>query len=402
VPATELYLGIMSGTSADGVDAVLVDLSRKPRQRSTRYQSFSPELRSRILRLQSASENELHDSALTANELARSYADCANALLQEVKVRPAGVRAIGCHGQTVRHRPELGFTLQLVNGALLAELTGITVVCDFRNRDVAAGGEGAPLVPAFHAAVFQHARIHRVIVNIGGIANITDLPVKKPVRGFDTGPGNVLLDAWSEKHLGTPHDEEGRWAKSGRVLPQLLELLLNEPFFRRSPPKSTGRDAFHLQWLQTKLNGAERPADVEATLVQLTATTISAAIRQHCAGVEEIYVCGGGVHNAAVMECLRRGMKGIPIETTEKLGIAPDWVEASAFAWLAQKALLASPGNLPAVTGASGPRVLGAIYPGTPRAKNKNGAIGPVSLQSFASTRRKKNRSRRSSRRSGS
>jgi anhydro-N-acetylmuramic acid kinase len=354
----------MSGTSADGVDVVLVDLSGPvPLQLATRYQAFDRELRRRILRLQSLSHDELHESALLAIELARAYAECTKTLLASAGVGPSDVRAVGCHGQTVRHRPDAGYTLQLVNGAMLAELTGICVVCDLRSRDIAAGGQGAPLVPAFHAAVFAHAKVHRVIVNIGGIANLTDLPPSGAVRGFDTGPGNVLLDAWAEWHLGKPHDEGGRWANSGRALPELLQSLLDHPFFARKPPKSTGREEFNLEWLQSRTAGSYRPADVQATLVELTAVSIADAVRKHCSGATELYVCGGGAHNAALMTALIRHLGGLQVQATDRLGIAADWVEAGAFAWLAQRALRGQPGNLPEVTGARGLRVLGAIYP---------------------------------------
>jgi anhydro-N-acetylmuramic acid kinase len=359
----QLFLGIMSGTSADGVDAVALDLSATvPKLCGRHYQPFAPELRARILALQAASANELHEAALVSNELSRLYASSALSALKDARRQASEVRAIGCHGQTVRHRPDLGYTLQLVNGALLAELTGITVVCDFRSRDIAAGGQGAPLVPAFHAAMFSSPRTHRVIVNIGGIANLTDLPGNDAVRGFDTGPGNVLLDAWSEKHLGLPHDEDGRWARAGRVLPDLLRRLLAHGYFAHTPPKSTGRDEFNLRWLESHLSGGEKPQDVQATLLELTAATIAAAVTEHCRGATEIYACGGGVHNSALMESLRRAMPGVVVDTTEMLGIAPDWVEACAFAWLARRALEGAPGNLPSVTGARGPRVLGAIH----------------------------------------
>ncbi len=364
MPDRELFIGIMSGTSADGVDVVLVDLSGPaPVQLASHYQAFPPELRHRILRLQSSAVDELHQGALVSVELARTYAECANALLADAGVSATKVRAIGCHGQTVRHRPDAGYTLQLGNGALLAELTGICVVCDMRSRDIAAGGQGAPLVPAFHSAVFSDARRHRVIANIGGIANVTDLATAGAVRGFDTGPGNVLLDAWAEQHLGTPHDEGGRWASSGRIVPRLLQTLLDHSFFARSPPKSTGREEFNFDWLQSKVTGSDRPADVQATLVELTAASIAQAVRAYCPGAEEIYVCGGGAHNAALMGALGRNLENLALDTTDRLGISADWVEASAFAWLAQRALSGQPGNLPAVTGARGLRVLGAIYP---------------------------------------
>lgn len=358
-----LFAGIMSGTSADGVDAVLLRFDPpQPEMAGTHYRPFPPELRQRVLALQSVAANELHEAALAANDLAREYAHAVSDLLRETGTDIRAVTAIGCHGQTVRHRPELGFTLQLVNGALLAELTGITVVCDFRSRDVAAGGQGAPLVPAFHASVFRSPDTHRVIANIGGIANISDLPVQGEVRGFDTGPGNVLLDLWSEKHLGTRLDENGNWARSGRPQPELLRRLLDYDFFRRTPPKSTGRDEFNWSWLQSRLTGREKAEDVQATLVQLTAQSLIYAIDQHCGGAEEIFVCGGGAHNAHLMRSLREAAGMRRLDVTDALGIAADWVEGCAFAWLARQALSGEPGNLPSVTGAKGPRILGAVY----------------------------------------
>jgi anhydro-N-acetylmuramic acid kinase len=363
-PASDsLFVGIMSGTSADGVDAVLIRFgSGEPQILNTRYQPFPATLRRRILALQAPAPNELDEAALVGNELARQYAATVRQLLHDASTAPGTVRAIGCHGQTVRHRPDSGYTLQLLNGALLAELTGIAVVCDFRSRDVAAGGQGAPLVPAFHASVFASRHAHRVIANIGGIANITDLPTQGVVRGFDTGPGNVLLDLWSEKHLGTAHDENGNWARSGHVLPDLLQSLQDYGFFGRRPPKSTGRDEFNLPWLESRLNGSEDPKDVQATLVQLTAQTLARAVREHCSGAAEMYVCGGGAHNGTLMQAVRDAARPVKVSTTDALGIDADWVEACAFAWLAMKALNGEPGNLPSVTGAAGPRILGAIY----------------------------------------
>jgi anhydro-N-acetylmuramic acid kinase len=363
-PASEaLFVGIMSGTSADGVDAILMQFGpRSPRLLGTHYQAFSTDLRRRILALQSPATNELHEAAMVGNELARLYALAVKQLLQDATLQSEAVHAIGCHGQTVRHRPDLGYTLQLVNGALLAELTGIAVVCDFRSRDVAAGGQGAPLVPAFHESAFASQETHRVIANIGGIANITDLPVQGTVRGFDTGPGNVLLDLWSEKHLGTAHDENGQWSSSGHIRPDLLQRLLDYEFFHRAPPKSTGREEFNLEWLENRLAGEEKPEDVQATLVQLTAHTLIAAVLEHCRGASEIYVCGGGAHNASLMRALEAAARPLPVSTTGALGMAVDWVEACAFAWLARRTLRGEPGNLPSVTGAQGPRVLGAIY----------------------------------------
>jgi len=360
----ELYIGIMSGTSLDGIDAALVDLSQaSPRLVSTHYQPYEEQLKGALLALHQVSHNELHQSQLIANRLAREYADATRALLKTAGVPARQIQAIGCHGQTVRHRPEHGYTIQLNNAALLAELTGIHVVGDFRSRDIAAGGQGAPLVPAFHDRVLRHPGVHRAILNIGGIANLTDLAPDHPTSGFDTGPGNLLLDAWITKHKGMPYDKDGVWAGSGKIIPLLLQNLLAEPYFDTAPPKSTGRDLFHLAWLERQLKGDEAPEDVQATLLALTGDSIAAAVRRFCAGAEEIYVCGGGAHNGTLTAHLQRALPQCRIQKTEALGIAADWMEAIAFAWLAQQTLHLRPGNLPAVTGAKHPCVLGAIYP---------------------------------------
>jgi anhydro-N-acetylmuramic acid kinase len=361
---SDLYIGIMSGTSLDGVDAALVDLSHaSPRLVSSHFQPYPEALKKAVLALHQASPDELHQSQLIANRLAQEYAEATHALLKKAGVTAAQVQAIGCHGQTVRHRPEHGYTIQLNNAAKLAEMTGIHVVSDFRSRDIAAGGQGAPLVPAFHDHVLRHPSIHRSILNIGGIANLTDLPPGKNTTGFDSGPGNLLMDAWIARHQGKPYDKDGAWAASGRIIPALLQKLLAESFFAASPPKSTGRDLFNLDWLSRHLTGNEAPADIQATLLVLTGDSIAAALQRFCTGAEEIYVCGGGAHNAALISHLRRALPQCRIQKTEVLGIAADWMEAVAFAWLAQQALHLRPANLPAVTGAKHPCVLGAIYP---------------------------------------
>jgi len=354
----------MSGTSLDGVDAVLAEFppADAPRLLGSHYLPYLPELRARLLALHTPQHDELHLACGLAQELARVYAGAVHALLQKTSVAPGRIAAIGCHGQTIRHRPESGYTVQLVNGALLAELTGIASIIDFRSRDIAAGGQGAPLVPAFHAAMLSSAQEHRVIVNIGGIANLTDLDPSGRVTGFDCGPGNLLMDAWAARHLGRPIDEGGAWAASGKVLPDLSTRLLAHEFFAIPPPKSAGREQFNSEWLQSHLGGSEAPQDVQATLLELTARGIADAARTHCQGFDALYVCGGGAHNAALMQSLAR-LAGKPVHTTARLGIDPDWMEALAFAWLAKQCLEGKPGNLPAVTGASGPRILGAIYP---------------------------------------
>jgi anhydro-N-acetylmuramic acid kinase len=298
-----------------------------------------------------------------ANALADTYVDAIHAALAQAGVAAGDISAAGVHGQTLRHRPDEGSTLQLNNAARVVERTGITVVADFRSRDIAAGGEGAPLVPAFHAALFRGGA-HRAVVNIGGIANVTDLPPQGAVRGFDTGPGNVLLDFWHARHRGSRYDRGGEWAKSGRVDESLLAGFLAEPYFARNPPKSTGRDLFEPSWLSAKLGGrARNPADVQATLVALTARTIADAIRTHCGDATEVLVCGGGANNGALMSALAGLLAPREVTTTGTHGVAVEHVEALAFAWLARECLARRPGNLPAVTGARGPRVLGAIYP---------------------------------------
>ncbi len=358
-----LYIGLMSGTSMDGIDAVLVVDDARPAVRGHIHHPMPQALRDTLLGLNEPGNNELHRAALAANALALEYAAAIRALLVQTQAAAADIVAVGCHGQTVRHRPDAGYTLQLVNGALLAELSGIRVVCDFRSRDIAAGGQGAPLVPAFHHAVFADPRQARAIVNIGGIANITSLPVRGDVIGFDCGPGNVLLDGWIRRHRGLDYDAGGAWAKEGKVLPGMLKRLLDDAYFSRPPPKSTGRDLFNPEWIQPALAGDERPADVQATLLELTAATIARAIDAHCADAAEIYLCGGGARNTALRERIAALPPGRRVATTDQLGIAAESVEAAAFAWLAARALAREPGNLPAVTGARGPRVLGAIYP---------------------------------------
>ena len=354
----------MSGTSLDGIDAVLVDFGEaQPRLLAAHYAPFGEALKNELLALHQPGGNELHRTQLAGNQLAQLYAAAVGALLNEANPSNTGIRAIGCHGQTIRHRPEYGYTLQIGNAALLAELTGITVVSDFRSRDIAAGGQGAPLVPAFHHKVLRHPAIHRIIVNIGGISNLTDLPPHGDTTGFDCGPGNLLMDAWCMQHLGEPYDDSGAWAVSGKVLPVLLERMLAEPFFTLPPPKSSGRDLFNMEWLHGKLQGGEPAEDVQATLLELTCRTIAQAIRQYCVGAAEVYLCGGGAHNQALHRRITALLPDSSVQTTDALGVDGDYLEAIAFAWLAQQALRSRPANLPAVTGARHPCVLGAIYP---------------------------------------
>ncbi len=358
-------MGIMSGTSLDGIDAVLADFnSQPPSLLHTFYQPYDKNLRRQILELHQSGNDELHRAAMLSNALAHCYAKAVINLLKKNKIEPQSVDAIGCHGQTVRHRPELemGYSIQLGNAALLAELTGITVVADFRSRDIAAGGQGAPLVPIFHQLLFQDPKIHRVIVNIGGISNITSLATNTEVVGFDCGPGNLLMDAWCQRHLGATYDENGTWAESGKVIPDLLEKLMLLQFFSLPPPKSTGREVFNIIWLESYLSGNEKPEDVQATLLQLTGTTIANAILAYFSDATEVYLCGGGARNMALTSKIQVLLPKKKVALTDTLGANADWLEAFAFAWLAKQAILGVPGNLPSVTNAKEARILGAIY----------------------------------------
>jgi anhydro-N-acetylmuramic acid kinase len=364
----EYYIGLMSGTSLDGIDAVLTEITAdgKAHLFASHYLPYTDDLRQRLLSLHIPQANEIHLAELAANELARLYAESINTLLEKAGQDKTKVRAIGCHGQTLRHRPDSGYTLQIGNAALLAELTGITVVADFRSRDLAAGGQGAPLVPAFHAHTLRHSAIHRVIANIGGIANLTDLPCTGAVRGWDTGPGNMLMDAWIQGHHGLHYDKDGNWAASGKVRTDLLNVLLSHDFLRLAPPKSAGREQFNLDWLQTELGvlGAPiDPADVQATLLEFTARSLCDDVTRECPGAQEIYVCGGGIHNIALIKRIAALLAPTRVVSTASVGIEPDWMEAMAFAWLARQTLHGQAGNLPEVTGARGPRILGAIHP---------------------------------------
>ena len=353
----------MSGTSLDGIDVSLVDLSdAQIKLIATHFQAYPQDLKDALLALHYPAPNELHQAQIIANRLACDYAHATLELLRATDVPANAIRAIGCHGQTIRHRPEFGYTIQLGNAALLAELTDISVISDFRSRDIAAKGQGAPLVPAFHDRVLRHPGIHRVIVNIGGISNLTNLPPDRPTIGFDCGPGNLLMDAWIQEHHGSAYDKDGAWAASGKVIPALLQSLLSESFFNATPPKSSGRDLFNLHWLKERLRGDETPEDVQATLLALTAHGIADSIQKFCHGAQEIYLCGGGAHNQALMRSLNAALPQCSIQLTDTLGIGADWLEAIAFAWLAQQTLHGKSANLPDATGASHPCILGAIY----------------------------------------
>lgn len=361
----------MSGTSLDGVDAVLADFSHHPA--TVRGHCSAPlplALKEALLALNTPGDNELHRAALAANALVRIYAEQVHALLQQCGVSPAAVRAIGAHGQTVRHRPQefdgTGYTLQLNNPALLAELCGIDVVADFRSRDVAAGGQGAPLVPPFHQAFFGRPDRVLAVLNIGGISNITVLdPASDALCGFDCGPGNALMDAWCLAHTGHAYDNAGRWAAQGRVQPALLERLLREPYFAKAPPKSTGRDLFNPAWLSQHLEGFAdiAPQDVQATLTELTALACARSVREACPACSALVVCGGGALNDHLMARLQSALPDCPVASSEAFGLPPLQVEAAAFAWLARQAVLRQTASVTSVTGAQGARILGAIYP---------------------------------------
>lgn len=358
----------MSGTSLDGVDAVVAEFGDAHTQiLATHWQPYPAELKAALLELHTPGPNELDRSLRLANTLADHYAAATLALLEKSGIAKSSILASGCHGQTLRHQPALGYTLQLNNGARLAETTGITTITDFRSRDIAAGGQGAPLVPAFHAGVFAAPDRHRLIVNIGGISNLTDLPAhhaEQPIRGWDCGPGNLLLDSWVRRHFDCEYDAGGAIAACGQVQDGLLAHCLAHPFLAQQPPKSTGREDFTEVWLDARLGTTPyRAEDVLATLLEFTARAIADDIRRHCPDATEIYLCGGGAHNQSLSARLTALLAPRRVANTDVLGIAADWVEATAFAWLAQCTMTGKSGNLPAVTGARGARILGAIYP---------------------------------------
>jgi anhydro-N-acetylmuramic acid kinase len=369
-----LYIGMMSGTSLDGIDAVLAELgpNGETQLRGAVSAPFAPLLRQALLALQTPGDNEIHREHLAANALAMAYAEVVQQLLTKSKRHPSDISAIGAHGQTIRHQAgsntALAYTHQTLNPALLAELTGIDVIADFRSRDLAAGGHGAPLVPAFHAQQFASDK-NTAVLNLGGIANLTILPQNGAVTGFDCGPGNMLMDAWIAKYQGKAFDQDGAWAAQGAVNDSLLERMLADPFFAKAPPKSTGRDDFHLQWLEKQLGGNSlKPEDVQATLLHLTVTTALQSIQAYAPQTEVLIICGGGVRNTALLNGLRKQAQAmfnhaLEICSSEANGVDPQLVEALAFAWLAWAHKTKRPANLPAVTGASGPRILGACYP---------------------------------------
>ena len=365
--ASALYLGLISGTSADGIDAALVSFEQgTPQLRGALTHPWPAPLRDRVLAVaQDLQAFDLDAFGRLDVAIGRHFAEAAQQLLATSGTPAAAVRAIGSHGQTVRHRPggEAPFTLQLGDATVIAERCGIDVVADFRRADVAAGGQGAPLLPALHAMLLGRPGHARVVLNLGGIANITVLGADGKVLGFDTGPANGLLDAWCLQHVGEPFDRDGAFAARGQVNPALLEALLGDTYFALAPPKSTGREHFHLAWLARQPGvQALAPADVQATLLELTVRSVTAAIEAHAPGAEDVLVCGGGVHNPLLMQRLTDSLAPRQVGSTAAHGIDPDYLEATAFAWLARQRVLGLPGNLPAVTGARGRRVLGALY----------------------------------------
>lgn len=370
----DLYVGLISGTSMDAADAVLLDLSQAdtPRIQATHAEPLPAGLRDELLPLaQKAAAVPAAEFGALDRRLGDWFAEAALALLDKAGVEPEAVRGIGSHGQTVHHAPDAAFpfSLQLGDPGLIAARTGIATVGHLRGADIAAGGQGAPLVPAFHHRVFRDPAENRAVLNLGGIANLTLLPASDEdgdaVTGFDTGPGNALMDAWAAEHLDEPRDTDGRWAATGRVNEALLDRMLRDPYFRKSPPKSTGREYFHLTWLRERLDESGQspaPADVQRTLCELAARGVAAALDEHGPGGERVLLCGGGAHNPLLRERLQALLAPRPVADTGDYGIAVDWVEAAAFAWLAMRTLAGLPGNLPSVTGAREAVVLGGIY----------------------------------------
>lgn len=364
---TELYIGLMSGTSADGIDAALVDFTdNKPTLIATHYTPYHPALREKILALCNPGANEIERLGELDILLANEFASATNQLLKQQSLTPSSIKAIGSHGQTIRHMPHgnYRFTLQIGDPNTIAAKTGINTIADFRRKDMAMGGQGAPLVPAFHQHVFASDKNNRVIVNIGGIANITILSANnKNVSGYDTGPGNVLMDAWINQHHQQTHDVDGKWAATGQVSQILLTTLLSDPYFKQPAPKSTGREYFNLAWLEKKLtNITISPVDTQTTLTELTAQSIINSIRSHMTS-GEIFICGGGARNQFLMTRLQQiAAPHFKVTTTETHGIHPDWVEAMAFAWLARQTMLHQTGNITSVTGAKAATILGGVY----------------------------------------
>lgn len=367
--SANLYIGLMSGTSLDGIDAVLVSFeNNQPALIESIFHAYDDDFRYLVHSLVNKGNNEIERLVDLDIRLARLSAQVVNALLDKANVKANEVSAIGSHGQTIRHFPhqENPTTLQVGDPNTIAELTGITTVADFRRRDMAAGGQGAPLVPAFHQHVFHSNDNNRVIVNIGGIGNITILPANRsePVSGFDTGPGNCLLDYWIQRQENRPYDKGGIWARDGEINQAFLDYCLKEPYFSQQPPKSTGTEYFNPDWLSHRLSSFPflNSESVQASLTALTAQSIANAIKTHATNTGEIIICGGGVHNDFLLELLSQQLQGINIQSSAEHGLDPDYVEATAFAWLAKQTLEKQAGNLPSVTGATKPVILGGVY----------------------------------------
>ncbi|MBV4488572.1 anhydro-N-acetylmuramic acid kinase [Pseudomonas sp. SWRI153] len=360
-----LYIGVMSGTSLDGLDIALIEQTSAIKLIATHYIPMPESLRAELLGLCASGPDEIARSAIAQQNWVQLAASGINTLLAQEQLKPDAIRAIGSHGQTIRHEPARGFTVQIGNPALLAELTDITVVSDFRSRDVAAGGQGAPLVPAFHEALFEERTGNQAVLNVGGFSNLSLIEPNKPVAGFDCGPGNVLMDAWIQQQRGENYDRDGLWAGTGTVQPALLKALLSDPFFTTKGPKSTGREVFNLSWLEQHLSRLAPFAaqDVQATLLELTALTIVESLQSAQTDTQELLVCGGGAHNRTLMKRLAELLPNAKVASTATHGVDPDWVEAMAFAWLAHCCLEGIAANRPSVTGARGLRLLGAIYP---------------------------------------
>lgn len=366
--STEYYLGLMSGTSADAVDVALVDFSNDKTQLiATQSLALPSDIRQQIHALATPADNELDRMGQLDQQLGKLFADAINQFLTKYNLSPRQILAIGSHGQTIRHRPpdsvDYPFTVQIGDPNVIAEHTGITTVADFRRRDMAAGGQGAPLVPAFHQAIFQNPTVDRAVVNIGGMANVTWLPKSGKTLGFDSGPGNVLMDAWIFKNLGKSYDANGDWASTGQINSALLHNLLAHPFFAQHPPKSTGRESFNLVWLNDQIAQSElSPEDIQATLLGLTAQSIARDIQRLSSSTCEVFVCGGGAYNLKLMSELARLLPYAKVASTSELGIDPEWIEAMAFAWLARQTMNRKCGNLSAVTGARHEVILGGVY----------------------------------------
>ena len=364
---SELFIGLMSGTSADGIDSVLMEFAPSPRIIATHYSTYPESVKEHVRRVMHGrhSGDPLDETGSLDSELGELFSAAVLALLERSHTDPKRVRAIGSHGQTIRHRPRQAhpFTTQIADPNVIAARTGITVVADFRRRDMALGGQGAPLLPAFHKEAFGSADEDRLVVNTGGIANITLLPYRGEVYGFDTGPANVLMDIVSRDELKQPFDSAGQAAAAGKVDAALLAAMLQEPYFAAPAPKSTGPELFNRAWLDQYLTGRKiATTDLLATLAELTARTVAQAALRHASGFKHVYVCGGGAHNAHLMTRFGANFPGAKVESTSSLGIDPDWVEAAGFAWLAYRTIHGQPGNLPSVTGSGRSAILGAIY----------------------------------------